>query len=78
MYHFISYMLFYVLNTQFSWKQLLVTDFDIVGKDDIFWLSIVTSPKLICDVMRTWGTAIVTSHLSIVLAHENWHKGDLH
>ena len=28
-------------------------DFAIVTKDGLFWLSIVTSPQLICDVMRT-------------------------
>ena len=41
-------------------------------------LSIVTSPQLICDITRMWGTGIVTSYLSIVLAHANWRKGDLH
>ena len=32
----------------------------IVAKDGIFWLSIVTSPQLICDVTRMWGTGIMT------------------
>ena len=40
-----------------------------------FWLSIVTPPQLICDITRT---SIVTSYSLIVLAHANWHKGDLH
>ena len=44
----------------------------------IFPLSIVTSSQLICDVMPTWVTSIVTSSSSIVLAGANWHKGDLH
>ena len=43
-----------------------------------FWLSIVTSPQLICDVTRTWGTGIVASYLSIVLERANWRKGDFH
>ena len=44
----------------------------------IFWFSIVTSSQLICDVMPTRVTSIVTSSSSIVHAHANWHKGDLH
>ena len=68
MYHFISYTLFYVLNTQFSLRQLSVADFAIVAKDCLFWLTIVTSPQLICDITRTWGNGIVTSYSSIVLA----------
>ena len=31
-------------------KQLSIADFAIVAKDSLFWLSIVTSPQLICDV----------------------------
>ena len=58
-------------------KQLSITDFAIVAKDGLFWLSIVTSPQLICDVMRAWGTGIVTSFSSIVLARVIWRKGDL-
>ena len=52
----------------------------IVATDGPFWLCIVTSPQLICDVRRTWGTCmcIVTSYSSIVLARANWRKGDLH
>ena len=41
-------------------KQLSVADFAIVAKDDPFWLSIVMSPQLICDITRTWGTGNVT------------------
>ena len=59
-------------------KQWSITDFAIVVKDGIFWLSTVTSPQLICDVMRTWGTGIVTSYSSIVRARTNWRKDDLH
>ena len=43
-----------------------------IFSDLILW------PQLICDVMRPWGTGIVTSHPSIILARANWHKGDLH
>ena len=53
MYHFISYTLVYVLNTQYRKKQLSIADFAIVAKDGLFWLSIVTSPLLICDVIQT-------------------------
>ena len=33
---------------------------------------------LICDVTQMWGTGIVTSYLSIVLACANWCKGYFH
>ena len=33
-------------------KTLLTTDFAIVAKDGLFWLSIVISPQLISDVTR--------------------------
>ena len=79
MYYFISYSPFYILNTQFRWKQLSIADFaTIVAKDGLFWLSIVTSPQLICDVTRTPDTGIVISYSSIVMARANWGKGDLH
>ena len=35
------------------------------------WLNIVTSRQLIYDVTRKWGTGIVTSYSSIVLARAN-------
>ena len=41
-------------------------------------LKIVTSPQLTCDIMRMWGTCIVTSYSSIVLVLANWRKVDLH
>ena len=74
MYHFISYMLFYVLNTQFGEKQSLIAHFAIIAKDGLFWLSIVKSPQLICDVMRTQETSIVTSYSHFILACANWQK----
>ena len=78
MYYFISYTLVYVMNTLFRWKQLSIADFAIVAKDGLFWLGIVTSPQLICDVTRTHGTGIVTSYSPIVVARANWHKSDRH
>ena len=39
-----------------------------------FWPSIMTSPQLICDIMRTRNTGIVTSYLSIVIARANWRR----
>ena len=77
MYYFISYTL-YVLNTSFRYKQASIAHFAIVTNDDLFWLNIVTSSQLICDVARTQGTGIVTSYSSIVLAHANWRKGDFY
>ena len=65
----------YVMNTQIH---LELADIAIVAKGDVFWLIIVTSPQLICDVMRTRDTGIVTSYSSIVITHANCHKDDLH
>ena len=56
----------------------IIERFAIVAKGGIFWLSIVTSPQLICDVTRTRETGIVTSYSSIVIARANWRKCDLH
>ena len=78
MYSFIFYTLFYILNTQFIQKQLPIADFAIVAEDGLSWLSIVTSPQLICDVPWMCVTGIVTSYSSFVLARANWRKGDLH
>ena len=50
----------------------------IVTEDGLFWPSIVTSQQLIRDVTRMWGTGIVTSYMSIVLACVNWRKGNIH
>ena len=59
-------------------KQPPIAQFAIIAKDGDFWLSIVPSPQLICDVTRTWSTGIVTSYSSIVLARAFWRKGDIH
>ena len=59
-------------------KSSSIAHFAIVVKDDLFWLSIVTSSQLICDVTGTRGSGIVTSYSSIVLVRTNWRKGDLH
>ena len=64
--------------TQFCEKPSSITHFATVAKDGLFWLRIVTSPQLICDVTRTRDTSIVMSYSSIVFAHANWRKGDLH
>ena len=69
MHYFISYMLFYVLNK---------TIIDHWFRHCHWGRSFLTSPQLLCDVRRTWGTCIVTSYLYIVLARANWRKGDLH
>ena len=66
------------LNAQLRYKQLSIADFAIVAKDGLFWLSIVTSLQLICDITRTRVVGIVTSYSSIVLACANWRKCDLH
>ena len=60
MYYFISYTLSYVLNKPFRYKQSSIAHFAIVAKDGLFWLNIVTSSQLICDVTRMWGIGIVT------------------
>ena len=78
MYHFNIYTLFYILNTAVRYKQSSIAQLIIVAKDGLFWLNIVTSTQLICDVTQMRGTGIVTSYSSIALAHANWRKGDLH
>ena len=76
--YFISYTLFHALNTPFHYKQSSITHFTIDAKEGVFWINIVTSSQLICDIMRMRGTGIVTSYSSIVLARANWRKGNLH
>ena len=49
----------------------------LFSRGGLFWSNIVMSPQLICDVMKTRKTGIVTSYLSIVIARANWRKGDL-
>ena len=58
MYYFISYTLFHILNTPFRYKQSSIVHFAIVAKDGLFWLNIVTSSQLICDVTLTQGTGM--------------------
>ena len=78
MYYFISYTLSYILNTPYRYKQSPLAHFAIDTKDGLFWINIVTSSPLVCGVMHTRGTGIVTSYSSIILARANWRKGDLH
>ena len=78
MYYFIFCSLFDVPEHKIPLKQLSIADFAIVAKDSLFWFSIVTSPQLICDIMRMLDTGTMTLYSSIVLARANWHKGDLH
>ena len=63
---------------RFHYKQSSIAHFAIVAKDGLFWLNIVKSSPLSCDVTRMRGTGIVMSYSSIVLARANWCKGDLH
>ena len=81
----VTNVLFYFLHdslcperTIFHSNQLSIADFAIVARDGPFWLSIVTSLQLICDVTRTWGTGIMTSYSAIVLARATWRKIDLY
>ena len=70
---------YFMSSTHKSPKNLLSTaHFAIVAKGGVFWLGIVTSPQLICDVTRRRYTGIVTSYSSIVMARANWRKGDLY
>ena len=50
-------------------NQLPIANFAIVAKDCLFWFSIVTSLQLICDVMRTWVTGIVTLYIRRLFLH---------
>ena len=51
--------------TKKNYRSLISPYFAIVSKDGLFWLSIVTSPQLICDVTRNCEVI-------------SWGKGDLH
>ena len=79
MYHFISFMPLYFFHAilcpenTIPPKTISIGDFAIVDKGGLFWLSIV-----ICDITRTWHTAIVTSYSLIVLERINCRKGDHH
>ena len=83
-YSTVTNVLFYFLHAiwcpehTISLKQLSTTDFCIVAKNSLFWLSIVMSSQLICDVTRMLYTGIVTSYSLTVLACANWRKGHLH
>ena len=57
----------YLEHTPFRYKQSSIAHFVTVARDGLFWLNIVTSSQLICDVMRTRGTGIVPSYSLIVL-----------
>ena len=57
--YLISYMLLMSWTHNSTKKQLSIANFAIVPKDSLFWLSIVTSPQLICDVTQTCDTGIV-------------------
>ena len=70
-------MLFYFLHAILCPWTHKIADFAIVARGGLFWISIVTSVQLFCDVTRTRVTGIVTSNSSIVLARANWRKGDL-
>ena len=69
MYYFISHKVFYILKTPFRYKKLSIAHLAIVAKDGLFWLNIVTSSQLICDVTRTRGTGIMMSYWRLFL-HE--------
>ena len=70
---------YFMSRTHKSTKKLSSSaHFAIVAKGCLFWLNIVTSTQLICDVTRTRDTGIVTSYSSIVIVRANWRKGDLH
>ena len=52
-------------------KAIIDRSFRHCHRGRFFWLSIVSSPQLICDVTLTRATGIVTSYSSIVLVHAN-------
>ena len=59
-------------------KQSPIIHFAIFAKDGLFDLALWRHHSSICNVTRTRGYGIATSHSSIVLARINWYKGDLH
>ena len=77
MYYFISYTLFYVPGIHNSAENHHPSLISQLSPRTAF-SDFVTPPELICDVTLTPDTSIVTSYSSIILAHANWRKGDLH
>ena len=59
----VRYFMFWTHN---STEQSSIAHFAIVAKVSRSWLSIVTSPRLICIIKWTRGTVIMTSFSSIV------------
>ena len=59
-------------------KQSPIIHFPIFAKDGLFDLALWRHHSSTCNVTRTRGYGIATSHSSIVLARINWCKGDLH
>ena len=57
-------------------KHLSNADFAIVAKDSFFLIEYCDVTT--ADLWRHANVGIVTSYSSIVLAHANWRKGDLH
>ena len=48
-------------------KLLSITDFTIVTKYSLFWLSLVTSPQLFCDIMWMWVRDIMPSYMHVII-----------
>ena len=67
-YYFISYTLFYVWTHHFT-KQSSIAHFTNVTKYGLFWLSIVTSSQLICDVTWTRGILALWCHIRRLFLH---------
>ena len=75
MYYFISYTLIWFIEHTIPLQKASIAHF---ANDGVFWLNIVTSSQLTCDVTRMRGTDIMMLYSSIVLTRANWCKGDLH
>ena len=74
---FYSLHAFSVWNTPFRHKQSSFAHFAFDAKDGLFWINIVTSSQLICDVMRTRSTGHCDVTFVDCSCTHNWHKGDL-
>ena len=56
------------MNTQIRLEQSSSAHFAIVAKDGLFWPSIVTSPQMICDVMKR-EILVLWRHICLLSLH---------
>ena len=67
--YFIFYMLFYALDTQLCWKHSSIAHYDIVSKDGLFWLDVMSYLSIVL-ACTNWHKANL--HLWITTVNINF------